>query len=255
MVDRDRIRKRSKGSSKSKKKDSSSVSSGRSGSKDKSGGGGIDLDDRTKQDTYGDKMEKMKGNTGGTSASTMIKRSHAAKVLESMANILLYVEGKMRSTEDCQNKREEIEHGIYSTIYDEFTKFVGQYDVQAICERYNIDWQEDVVEAVLQDQNFDNNLDKMSNPSNTVVNVGRGAKFEKKHFHQLLLAMGYMFMFVKTLEKKYENPSDNREKIGNSVITDVSAKCIDFIGSFGVEKISKENGISFERDILSKVGG
>lgn len=258
MVDRDKIKDRTSGKDDSNnKKRSKSRSSGSSSTSDSSGD--IELDDNVGGDTYSDKMEKLKGTSGSSSSSSnsggsdKVPRAEAGSVLEAIANILFYTEGKMRSYKKPSSKREVVETNVTTKIYEQFTEFVAVCNVQAICEKYGIDWEEDVLQQVIAEQDFENAGEGAHDVTADVANVGSGAKFDKKHFHQLLIALGRMYLFSKMLEDKHCGSDDPEDKMACDPIKDISAKCIDFMGSFNVEEVAKKNGISFQHDVIQRM--
>ncbi len=258
MVDRDKIKERTSGGGEKETASSSRQPSGGQ-SQGSSGSAEIELDSEAGGDTYSDKMEKLKGASGGSSSgggssgSGGVPRQQVGKVFEAISNILFYTEGKMRSYKDPSSRREVVETNVTTKIYEQFTDIVAESNVQAICEKYGIDWEEDVLQPVIAEQDFDEDYEMANDMSASVVNVGSGSDFKKEHFHQVLLALGKMFLFVKTLEEKYGDRDDREAKMAMGAIEDVSAKCIDFIGTFNVRDIAKSNGISFEHDVLNRL--
>lgn len=259
MVDRDKIKERSSVNS--------GKDGGKSGNAEKSSKGGssssgedINLDGEVGGDTYSDKMAKLKGKSGGSKGSSSnlsgrVERGEVGTVLEAIANILFYTEGKMRSYKDPTSLREVKEINVTTTIYEQFTETIAESNVQAICESYNIEWEEDVLQKVISQQDFNNGHDVAGDLGTNVADVGSGRGFKKDHFHQILLAVGRMFLFVKMLEEDYGSRSTPEEKMVMDAIEDVSAKVIDFMGTFNVREVSKQNGISFEQDVIQRLAG
>jgi hypothetical protein len=260
MVDRDKIEKRKKGKKKKKKKKkpkNKKRSSNSGGGSPSPNSGSDDLEIESKGDTYGDKMDQLKKSKGISSSSSGsgdgIPRNDVSKVLEAVANMLIYAEGNMRASEDPETKRESVENDVMEVIYEQYTEFIADNGVQLICEKRGVDWQGDVIKKVIQDQDFSGDAKKNFDRSNTVVNLGGGQSFTKDEFHNLLMTCGHMLMFCKTLEKDLSNYDNKKEKIGHGVAKDMASKCIDFIGSFNVKSAAEDNGIKWERDVIQRI--
>lgn len=159
MVDKDRARKKLGGNSDGKKK---KEKRSKSKSKDKDAGGSDDSGDKkvvtdtgTDSESLESKMDKFKGGSGTDSAAEgggEVPRQDVMDTLMAIANVVLYVEGKKRSKENPQSKREEKQYGVMEAMYEYITDTISACEVQVICDKYGIDWEEDVLMEVLENQ-------------------------------------------------------------------------------------------------------
>lgn len=249
MVDKDKVRDRvgSKGKSSESKRSRDKRSSRKSKSPMSQTEGVEDME------TYGDKLDKFKGSSSSPSGSGSVEPGDFANVLEAIANILFYTEGKMRAYKKPTSKREVVETNVTTDIYEQYTEFVAQNNVQNICEKHGIDWHDDVLQRVIAEQDFEGGEEEAYETSNNVVNISGRGSFDKKDLHKVSMTLGYMLMFSKVLEKKYGGEETPEEKMAIKPIRDISAKCIDFIGTFNVKNVLKKNGISWDKDVVDRI--
>jgi hypothetical protein len=81
-------------------------------------------------------------------------------MLKCIANVLLVVEGSVREKEqsDDVSQRDKTEKSVAENMYDRYTTIVSRTNVQRIAERHGFDWQEDIINFVLQEQDLDDRL-------------------------------------------------------------------------------------------------
>lgn len=265
MVDRDKVRKRSGSSSgksdkKRRKKKKKGGGKGKgSGSGSTSGGGSSSSGSGSGDEMlYDEKMEHLKGKGGssgeGGGSGGSVNPNYVGNVLEAMANILFYSEGKMRSYKEASSKRETVEINATTNVYSQFTDIIARNNVQNICEKYNIDWEKDVLQQVIAEQDFSGGAESAMDPSDHVVDLSGSRDFEREDFHKLLLALGQLLMYSKTAEEFLDPDESPEEKMAQKAIKDVSAKCIDFIGTFNIQSVAKKNGISWKSDVMDRIG-
>jgi hypothetical protein len=201
-----------------------------------------------------DTSSSSSSSSGSSSPSGKVKRSDYSSILGALGNMLLYVEGKHRALKDPDGMKEKVKYRISGRIYDQYTDMVSEDNIQYICEKYNIDWEEDVLDSILEDQDYSKVVHGSKDAHTSVVSVGRGSKIEMKHFRQTLKSVANLYMFVNVLKKKHKNPSGTKEKIGKELIDDVSNENLDFLGGFRVDEIAEKYGINFEDDIIGGLG-
>lgn len=242
--------KRKKKGGERKKKDGSSGSSG----------GGIDHSKAAKSDTKSEKMEKFKKAKGSSSkkkgkgsSGSGIPRRDAGEVLECLGNIVLYSEGMLRSREDPDSEKESVQGNIAGVVYDQYTEIISKHDVQAICEKYAVDWQSDVLENILENQDFSTKVENFGKKDSGEINMGKGNDFDKKDYHELLLATGEMFLFTEMVQDRVEEQGGRKKAMAEGMVDDMVSECIDFLGVFNVQENAEDNGISWERDVLAKI--
>lgn len=179
MVDKDKIKDKlgsEDGDNDSNtKRDSGRRGGGRSGSSDGNGvndddrgGGGSsnrkvdrpsDGDDEVK--SQAEQLQEFKKGTGVDVSDEDVggvPRDQMEDMLKGIASMALYVEGKMRATENHNNDREEVRHNIAGVIYDQFTELISQHDVQLIAEKYGYDWEDDIIEEVLTEEDTESRV-------------------------------------------------------------------------------------------------
>jgi hypothetical protein len=263
MVDPDKVRDRTGGSSKKKKKKKKKKGKKNAKQKKQTKEGQSSDESATapsdrgeSRDFYGDKMEQLKGGSSSSTSTSGdgVDRGDVANALECLANILFYSEGKMRSFAEPSTKRERVQTNVTTKIYEQFTDIIARRDVQAICEKYNVDWEEDVLQNVIADQDFEGGAEYSADTSDYVSDLSGMSNMKKVDYHSILMAVGECFMFAKMVENNLDPQSDTGDKMAEGAVTDISAKCIDFIGSFDLVNISKQNGISWEQDVLANIG-
>jgi hypothetical protein len=187
---------------------------------------------------------------GSSSPSGKIKRSDYSSILGALGNMLLYIEGKHRALKDPDGIKERVKYRVSGRIYDQYTDIISEDNIQYICEKYNIDWEEDVLDSILEDQDYSKVVQGSANAHTNVVSVGRGSKIEMKHFRQTLKSIAKLYMFTNVLKKEHKNPSGTEEKVGKDLIEDVCSENLDFLGGFRVDEIADKYGINFEDDII-----
>lgn len=254
MVDIDKVKDRV-----GDEKDGSSGSTKSSGGSP-SGGGSSSTKSNNKTTDRGksqkEKLDQFKKSSGVSvdSGSDSVTAGEFAKVLEAIANNLLFVEGSKLESENVDSKRKRFENEIYKASYTEYTEVVSRNGIQRICEKYGVDWQSDVIEQVVQNQDIDENTGKMQDPDDYVVNISRGKKVELSDFHRACIALGEIIAFPRVAKKEIGDPSNKKQKIMRETSSEVAAKAIDFAGLFGVPTIAEKNGINWDSDVMEKVG-
>jgi hypothetical protein len=254
MVNRDKIRKRTGGDDKEDRRSEGSARRGGGGDSYEVDAGRVTISDD--DEARGDKMDKLrkaKGLSEKEKTEKPVGRKGAAKALESMANILLYTEGKMRSYREPDTPREVVETNVTTSVYEQFTEIIAQGNVQLICEKYGIDWQEDVIKQVVSKQDFESDVGNVGSMDHGVVKVGGGSRFDNDDFWQLLVVLGQMQLFGRMVQDKVEAQNDPQNKMAERALQDINAKIVDFLGVFSVEGIAAEHGIDWKTDVLDKV--
>lgn len=152
MVDRDKIRDRmgdgdSTSSSNSSK---SSSSSSRGSSSSSSNSGGVNID-KTSQE---DKMEEFKKGAGikdeVDTGEGSVPRGDLEEVLRAIANIFMFAEGKHRGIGEPDGRREINEKKAADSAFKEMSNKISEHEIQLICDKYGIDWEEDIIKDELQ---------------------------------------------------------------------------------------------------------
>lgn len=159
----------------------------------------------------------------------------------------------MRSKEDHSTEREEIQADLSETYYNQFTAMIGDHNVQAICEKYGVDWESDVIQNILQDQDFDDKVQSASDPTKGSAAIGKGKDFDKRDVHEILMCLGKMQMFTKLIEEKVTEGGTRNEKMASALVREVSSEVIDFLGVFNVPEVAEDSGFSWEDDVLVRV--
>jgi hypothetical protein len=79
------------------------------------------------------------------------------KLLDCIANILLYAEGNVRRVEEMDNPnvRDTITKDVSEVIYNEYKKVISRCEVQRVAERHGYSWKDDVIKGVLEDQDLE----------------------------------------------------------------------------------------------------
>jgi len=104
-----------------------------------------------RNDLLGETLQTNSGNPN---------KSELKDLLDCVANILLFVEGNLRDkqSKDKQTQRDATIEVVSENIYDRFTEIVSRTEVQNIAERNGFDWQNDIIQGVLSDQDFESRV-------------------------------------------------------------------------------------------------
>lgn len=248
MVDLDKVKdrvgrkKKREGSVKKKKRE-------------KTGGGGGGGSKKTDigSGEFESEMDKARKGMGlSSSEGDKVPRKHASKALECLGNILLYSEGTVRSMNNPSSPREEVRRDVAEAFYDHFTEIVSKRNIQAICERYGIDWEEDIIVQILENQDFEKIINDPGGTS-SVVSIPSGEKFKRGHYHSILMAMGEIHLFAKMMEGKMSNKDFKEEKMAHSLAEDMVSEIMNFVGVFNVIQDSKKVNILWDRDVTGKL--
>lgn len=256
MVDIDKVKDRVKGDGDNQEKTGTkSPKSKKSKAKSKgtSSNSGKQVDRGKSQKEKLDEFKKASG-VPVDSGSNQVTAGEFAKALETVSNIYLFVEGSKLESEDVDSKRKRFENEVYRASLKEYKDVISRNQIQKICERYDVDWKTDVVERVIRDQDIDGDVERMQDTSNYVVNIPRGKKVKLEDFHRVCIAVGEMIGFPRAVKRKIGNPSSNKQKVMRATASEVSAKCVDFAGLFGLPNICENNGIDWGKDVMEKVG-
>lgn len=122
----------------------------------------LDRDTSTERKSKTQKVEEFKKASGVSSADTSkgskVPMKDGREILRAIANMVLYAEGTLRALDDPDNAREKKKKEIAETAYNQVTDIISEKRVQRICEKYGIDWQEDIIEDVLKEQDYDSKV-------------------------------------------------------------------------------------------------
>jgi len=100
--------------------------------------------------------ESMRTNSGDPD------RDEIKDLLDCIANVLLFVEGNLRDKQQKENKkvRDSTIEVVSENVYDRYTTITSKTEVQNIAERYGYDWNEDIIQGVLSNQDFSSKLNE-----------------------------------------------------------------------------------------------
>lgn len=82
--------------------------------------------------------------------------------LDCIANIYLFVEGTLRDKQNKENlgMRDRVMKEVSKNMHKQYRDIISQNEVQKISEKYGYDWQSDIIEGVLTEQDFSSKLDR-----------------------------------------------------------------------------------------------
>lgn len=164
MVDRDKIKERMGDDNNTTTSNSGGTDSrrGTGNNRESSGSGGVDID-KTSQE---EKMEQFKKGAGikdeVDTGSGSVPRGDLEEVLRAIANVFMFAEGKHRGMEDPDGRRQKNEKVAVEAAFKEMSNKISEHQIQVICDKYGIDWQEDILKDELQ------------------KHTGEGSRFEDK---------------------------------------------------------------------------
>jgi len=94
------------------------------------------------QDMVGKTLQTNPGNPS---------KGDVRDLLDAIANVILYIEGNYRDKKNQDNKsqREATIEVVSENIYESYKTIIGRTNVQTIAEKHGYDWQEDILEGVL----------------------------------------------------------------------------------------------------------
>lgn len=103
--------------------------------------------------------QDMTGRTLRTNSGN-VSKGDVKELLDAIANIILYVEGSLRSKQDMDNKkqRDATIEVVAENIYEQYKTILSRNEVQNISERHGYDWQNDILKGVLTEQDFESKL-------------------------------------------------------------------------------------------------
>lgn len=111
-------------------------------------------------------LSRMKNNKDMSGSSLQTNpgdpsKSHVKELLMGVANIMLYVEGIKLDVEGKSDPspREEIKGSVASGVAGYFEEIVSRNEVQRIAEQHGFDWEQDIIQGVLEDQDFESKIE------------------------------------------------------------------------------------------------
>ncbi len=134
MVDRDKIRNRKSGGG-----DSSSKSR-KSSKKSKK---------TSKKST---KSSTTKSRSSGGTSSKETKKD-IKNMLMAIGNTRLFVEGVKLKFEDEDSVKANVSESIAKDLLSKQTEFAGLFKVREIASKYGLDWEEDILQEIMENQN------------------------------------------------------------------------------------------------------
>lgn len=102
-----------------------------------------------KRDMTGKSLKTNSGN---------VKKEDVKELLDCIANVILFVEGNIRAKEekddDKMDMRDKTIKFVAEKMYEQYKDIISKNRVQRISERHGYDWQKDVLQDVLENQDF-----------------------------------------------------------------------------------------------------
>lgn len=139
--------------------------------------GGSDDSDKEKKDSGSGSKKKSKKKKSGDAVKRSVEKKKQSsseskdlsksttdedieRLLMCIGNIIAYTEGAKLRLDDKKGKKATQRHHATKNIYDESVTFMGAFNIQEVAERHGYDWQEDILEYILQHQDFDDMVKK-----------------------------------------------------------------------------------------------
>jgi len=150
MVDRDKIREKASGESTGdKQKKSSKSNSSGSGS-----GSAVDIDEKSQEEKL-EEFKKAEGiSTADPDSAGDVPRGDFEEMLRAIANMFMFVEGKHRAAEDPSGRKQENRFKALELVFNEYADIVSEKEIQLLCEKYGIDWEEDIISEELKEGDY-----------------------------------------------------------------------------------------------------
>lgn len=248
MVDRDKIKDRSGGADRDSGDDSGSGSTVKRGGSNSGGSSDASVSDKAKKDTFADKIEQFKGNTEGDTQSGPVKNIHFGKAVSCLVNIIIFAENEEKEIDEDGSRRDRIEWAIANNCYEQFERISSEHNVQAICEKFGLDWVDDIVQQVITEQDFDK-LKKNPSARHSPVKVNTSQDIELKYYKEILLAISDCFHYTKVAESYLDLTDDTARKMASEELDKIESEVLNFIGVYNVKEACEEYGMRWERDI------
>lgn len=102
---------------------------------------------------------------GGQSLRTNsgdVDREDVKELLDCIANVILFIEGTLRDKQNKDNlgMKQRTIMNVSKSVYDQYKDIISKNEVQRIAERHGYDWKEDVIEDVLENQDFKSKINQ-----------------------------------------------------------------------------------------------
>jgi len=250
MVDRDKIKKRSGGDDEDEDSGSSSSTVKRGGSGSESKGGEPRVSDDAKSDTYADKIEQFKGNTGGENAHGPVKNLHFGKAVSCLVNIIIYAENEAKELENEDGRRAGIEYSVANNCYEQFERMSSELNVQAICEKFGLDWVDDVVSEVIMEQDFEK-LEKDPSTNHSPVKVNTSQDIDMEFYREILIAISDCYHYSKVAESYLDITDDKARQMASEEMDKIESEVLNFMGVFNIRNACEEYGMKWDQDIYN----
>lgn len=98
--------------------------------------------------------ETLKTNSGNQTSSDI------RDLLDCIANVILFVEGNVRSKEEKDNTamKDKVQLRIAKGMYEQYNEIISRNEVQKIAEKHGYDWKDDILKGVLTEQDFEKRI-------------------------------------------------------------------------------------------------